>query len=165
MRNLLVLAVLLAATTCLADSFKIDGTISIPYGPNVGTFTGTIDINTATGTIFNWDIKMPDLPGFSGFGAYTFTPSDSTLYFGSGYGQFTNYNDVFNLAFVIPNNTLIRFTGSSFYGYYYNVRSVYGANYLVSGTIILTPEPSSLVFMGSGLAGMIAFRRKLFSGS
>jgi len=55
MRKALVLTVVLLATTCFADSFQIKGTLTSPVtGDLVGTFAGTIEINTATGSIVTW---------------------------------------------------------------------------------------------------------------
>ena len=67
MRKALVLTVVLLATTCFADSFQIKGTLTSPVtGDLVGTFAGTIEINTATGSIVSWYLGMPSIP--AGFG-------------------------------------------------------------------------------------------------
>ena len=67
MRKTLVLTVVLLATTCFADSFKIEGTLTSPVTGNpVGTFAGMIEIDTATGSIVGWYIPMPSIP--AGFG-------------------------------------------------------------------------------------------------
>jgi hypothetical protein len=168
MRKALVLIVVLLATTCFADSFQIDGTLTSPgTGNRVGTFAATIEINTATGSIVSWYIAMPSIPpgfGEPGIGGFTFTPSNSTASFFGGELELLNSARDRNLYLVIPNKTLIGFTGSAFGGGYGDPRSQFGAFYDASGTIA-TPEPSSLLLFCSGLAGMFAFRRKLFGGT
>jgi len=168
MRKALVLTVVLLATTCFADSFQIKGTLTSPVtGDLVGTFAGTIEIDTATGSIVTWSLGMPSIPagfGEPGIGGFTFTPSNSIFSFFQGEFDLGNSAADRKLYLVIPNQTLIGFTGSSFAGGYGDPRSQFGAFYNASGTIA-TPEPSSLIALGSGLAGMFALRHKLFAGT
>jgi hypothetical protein len=133
-------------------------------------FAATIEINTATGSIVSWHIPMPSIPagfGEPGIGGLTFTSSTSSYSICSFFqGEFDCLNPHADRALdlVIPNKTLIGFTGSAFGGGYGDPRSQFGAFYDASGTIA-TPEPSSLLLLGSGLAGMFALRRKLFGGT
>jgi hypothetical protein len=80
MQRILVLAVLLLGTNCFADSlgiFEIDGILrSLGTNNIVGTFAGTIEIDTTTGSIVSYDIPMP---GNLGLPPLTFTPSNSHL--------------------------------------------------------------------------------------
>jgi len=178
MRKALVLAVLLITTTCLADSiqtFQIEGTLtSAQTGQMVGTFSGTLEINTGTGSIVNWNVAMPTIPtepGQLGMQAYQFTPSDSSVWVTSSTSQTSitllSVNHFFQLDVWFPNNTLIGFTGSAFIGNYGDPRSRNGASSWANGTIApgIAPEPSSLLLVSSGLAGIVAFRRKLFGGT
>ena len=168
MRKVFALAVLFLATTCLADNFRIDGTLTSPFtGGTVGVFTGWFGVNTRTGVITTWDVMMPSIPaGLNepAADALTFTPSNSTFYFISGQGDIRTESQLFDLDFTIPNNTLIGFSGSAFSGGYGDLRSRPGFGYDASGTITPTaaPEPSSLFLMGSGLAGILTLRRKTF---
>jgi hypothetical protein len=115
---------------------------------------------------------MPYIPpgfGEPGIGGFTFTPSNSTGSFFGGVGEIDLLNSARNrdLYLLIPNTTLVGFTGSAFGGGYGDPRSQFGAFYDASGTVApaVAPEPSSLLLWGSGLAGMFAFRRKLCGGT
>jgi hypothetical protein len=52
-------------------------------------------------------------------------------------------------------------SGQSFPAFYGNESS--GNIGSASIALATTPEPSSLILVGSGLAGLVAFRRKLFA--
>lgn len=169
MRKVLVLAVLLLGTNCFADSpgiFEIDGTLrSLGTNNIVGTFAGTVEIDTTTGSIVSYDIPMP---GNLGLPPLTFASSNSHLGVFSCAGSTCINLNLFNrydLDFSVAKNNLIGFTGSSFSGFYAD--SVGGASYNTSGTIAssVAPEPSGLLLMGSGLASMFVFRRSLSSGT
>ena len=117
MRKTLVLTVVLLATTCFADSFKIEGTLTSPVTGNpVGTFAGMIEIDTATGSIVGWYIPMPSIPagfGEPGMEGFTFTPSpvSSTCYCSQGGLEWRNPHGDRVLELGIPNKTLIRVYG------------------------------------------------------
>ena len=170
MRKILVLAFLLFATTCLADNFRIEGTLTSPYTYNpAGTFSGWFSVDTRNGAITNWNINMPSLPAAlnePAMSAFNFSPAFSTFYFSSSNFVVLSVDHLFELAFGIPNKTLIGLTEADFDGSYGESRSRPAAAYLANGTItsIEAPEPSSLLLMGSGVAGILALRRKVLGG-
>lgn len=171
MRWTLVLAGLLVATACFADSIRtedlrISGSVYTDQGGD-WKFNGTIEINAQTGAILNWDIQMPSiLAGFGqpGMGSFTFDPANTEIYTGGGAVNFVSQSGYFTL-FISPAPSSSCTSGctlnNSWYG---DLRSYNQSYYLISGTMS-TPEPSSLLLMGSGLSGMLAFRRKLFGGT
>ncbi len=165
--------VLLSALLCLpkltlADTvFDVTGNLGSVGGPLVTL--GTIDINTTTGSVVSWDLVAPSFGGVTGF---TFTPADSTFCtppscFGGDLGWFTpNTSHVTYLNFYLfppnPPFTLVGFngiseTGGPDAGYVTtpNSYALYNLNITAA-----TPEPSTLVLIGSGLAGIVGFRRK-----
>ena len=181
MRNVRVV-VLLTGLVCLpslafADSvFDIEGNLSIRNGNGsiVGTFSGTIDMNTITGQILNWSVAMPNLTAVGGTAAHTFTPFNSALCCSPpvmGVFGFTGFASQNFVSFYLGNVPLVGFTGATF-GFGYPITSEYlgaigTAFFSTSGTIersLSSPEPSTLILMGSGLVGILGWRRVLSFG-
>jgi hypothetical protein len=178
---LLLTALLGLPSLSLAQTiFNVTGSLTLVNGSlagtTVGSFSGTIDINTTTGNVVSWNISMPAIPANPSYGvvgAYTFSPSDSTVYFtpsgpvnplAPGYLTFSNTGQ--ELVFAISAQSLVGFGGASFSGgpngSGYGLAS--GEGFTMSGTVAPSPvpEPPTLALMASGLLGMVCFRRKLF---
>lgn len=185
MRRLLRV-VLIAPLLCLPSLtfaqtiFNVTGTLTIANGSlagtMVGSFSGTIEINTTTEDIVSWNISMPTItayPGSAAVGAFTFSPSNSTASFlpstvinQGAPGYLTISNGQFQLTFAVPNalvypglaGPVVLSGGQNGSDYV-----APGAGFSIAGTITPSPvlEPSTLVLMGSGLVGLVAFRRKL----
>lgn len=131
LRAVLCAALLSVPSLSLAQTiFDVDGSLTITNGSlagtSVGSFSGTIDINTTTGNIVSWNISMPAIaanPSYGAVGAYTFSPPDSTVYFtpsgplnplAPGYLTFSNTGQ--ELVFAIGAQSLVGFGGASFSG-------------------------------------------------
>jgi hypothetical protein len=177
---LLLTALLCAPTLTLAQTifeFSVAGSDVGPSGV-VGGFSGTLYINTTTGTLVNYVLEMDPVQLYGGSfpsGTQVFTPADST----------------FSLFQITPNTQALNFEmdgGTSIPGYVdLDVDGAtlkqFGGSTLLSGsaytppgvaeefgltgvvtqeTFAATPEPSSLILTVSGLAGLVAFRRRFF---
>lgn len=144
--------------------------------------TGTLTVNTVTGTLLGWDINLPAfvLPGGSTLPAFSFTLANSL---NETYLIPNLAYPTLNMSFLGPNHTdftldLLDVAGlEGFNGFYITGRgeAVYsfGLNpatnlpyaYDMAGSISPSPvpEPSSLLLTASGLAGLaVISRRKLF---
>lgn len=166
--------------------FDVSGTLSLANGTlggvTVGAFSGTLTINPHSFSDYldNWNIAMPSLTGPSGVvGAFTFTPSNSSA-FAVGASTdapfeilITRGQTGLNLefpCFAFQSTPCISFVpgaatsfssvpGVTDSGYLHG-----GSTYQVNGQMVpVVPEPSTLVLMGSGvagIAGIIAVRRR-----
>jgi len=166
----LLVAVLFGSALSFSQTiFDVNATLSgLPLSLN-----GTLSINSATGTITNWDISLPPVPGFP---SVTLTPNDSFVEVGplsldQGVGNrytviyfFTNAGNL-ELLLIVDGRNLQGFNGSpiltSAQEWGGRAYSEYRGVQITGGSISLAPEPSSLVLAGSGLAALAAWRRKV----
>jgi PEP-CTERM motif len=167
--------------------FDVTGNLTIANGAlagtTVGSFSGTIEINTTTGDIVSWNILMPSIPAYPGsaaVGAFTFSPSDSTagfsasLFGGPGYIAISAPEYRLNFELLNANgHSLVGFNGATLSGGpngsdYIPLSS--GEGFAINGTvepsqIAVTPEPSTFVLMGSGLLAVLTFQGRLWRKS
>jgi len=183
LRNIVLVTTLLGlpSLTFGQTIFDVTGTLTLANGSlagtAVGSFSGTIHINTTTGDIVSWNFSMPSIPAYPGYaavGAFTFSPSDSTSSFlpstvinPGAPGYLTISNGQYQVTFAVPNALVypgvagpVSFSGGPNGSDY----AAPGAGFSIAGTITPSPvpEPSAVVLVGSGLLGILGFRRKLF---
>lgn len=172
-RALLLVPLLFGSTLSFADS-----TLEI-YGGlgNGATFSGTITVsiydNVING-ITSWSIQIPARGTVP---AFTFTPANSafsSIPLGS-VDDPTGWEEVFSgsgteFTFTFGSNGLplsdLSLGSSTPINVNYYTQN--GNKYTGSGFIgptTMAPEPSSLVLLGSGLVGLIGYRRKIFGMS
>lgn len=171
--------------------FDVSGSLSQPNG-TVATFSGTLTVSVENNIVMgigSWDIQIPAIgTGSTALPALTFTPANSKFvqvalgspddpmgwgwaFYACGSGSsnctflqlgFDNGNPDF-ISLPLGSLPLGYFTSGGLgvnAGYGNQISSSVGS---ASIGLATTPEPSSLVLVGSGLAGMMGFRRKLFS--
>lgn len=168
-----------------ADSFTVSGVLQ----GNV-SFSGTLNINTATGAITSYDIA---LPAVSGLPALTFTPVDSvaipftgpsTSTCPAGFFAFVNQSvprfSALDVFFIVPQTTLVGFNGaaivpsvqctgnptpfvlnSAYVGFPTGGQQI--LDKVTSGSITLVPEPL-LFFLGTGLLCVVGAVRRMLRG-
>jgi hypothetical protein len=174
-RALLLVALLFGSTLSLADStLEIYG--GFGNGGNGTSFSGTITVSISDNVIngiTSWNIQIPARGTVP---ALTFTPSNS-VFFSNPLGSVddpTGWQQVFSsagagaeFAFTfggngLPLNYLPLGSSTPINVIYYahNGNAYIGSGFV--GPATMAPEPSSLVLVGSGLVGIICFRRKRF---
>jgi hypothetical protein len=166
---LLLTALLCLPSLTLAQTiFDVTGTLALS-GATLGNLSGTIDINTQTGMVTGWSISIPEMiTPYGGAGGYVLNPADSELSLTHGSGVqdllFSN-SSLPELSLVINGTTLQGFAGSPIMNqsqfFFGDGRPFYDIP-VTAGSLTPMPEPSSLILTMSGLAGLAAFRRRLF---
>lgn len=164
----------LAQTFFDAASGTIQGNGVLATASWSGTFTINETANPTgnpTFTVSNWNISIPAILASNGtLSAFVFTPRDSTATAMIPAGSIDSCCTTF-ITFTDPQNQtelLLQVNGFNFgatnsvpddYTFYQN-----GVQYVAAqgtGTLSPVPEPSSFILLATGLAGLVAFRRKL----
>jgi hypothetical protein len=160
----------LTAANAAVVMFDVSGQGTRASDASVQSFSGTIDIDTAAGTIIAFSIQFPtdpvfNLVSFSGpnAGSGWTLDSDEVGNFGLAPGVTAAYD--LTLFFSTTNtSSLIGFDGGTITGAGVNGTGLSLSNYgSLSGTITAAvPEPSTWAMMLLGFAGVgfVAYRRK-----
>lgn len=186
--RLALFCAVLALPSLTAAQTILDVSGSVPESNGtVATFSGTLTVsaqnNIVTG-IESWDIQMPPIgSGSAALPALIFTPTNSSFFqspLGSAddptdwswnFDACTSGSNCTLLSLGEQTNGISQALGFLPLGYFTNGQSfpvIYGnesSGNVGSASIALatTPEPSSMILVGSGLAGLVAFRRRLFA--
>jgi hypothetical protein len=155
-------ALLGATATANASTFIVSGTANNSSGGTLGScanltfcdFSGTLDINVATGVITGWDITFPGLPGFT-----------TMTVFGAGQLRSIENGYIFTLLFDTGQTppSLVGYSGGPITGESVvrtgGAGTVYGD---LTGSITPTPLPAALPLFATGIGGLglLGWRRK-----
>jgi hypothetical protein len=129
--------------------------------PLLGNATGTL---TPLGSVIWSDMIFPDLFTGSGDGTFKMTLTDGDTLFGTLHvqGDFSSFP-------IVPFTQLLTVTGSTgeFLLYHGTLTGLEISNQLDGsftssggGTLETTPEPESIVLFGTGLASLLAYRKR-----
>lgn len=184
LKSLLLSGVMLAAATVArADTINV---FNLNASTSFGALSGTVTLNATTGNFTGSSIIFlydgPTFPGFVNGATYSFTgaPVSSTKGTGFSSNDFLGTGDktAFDFDLSLPMASLIGYKGgaicsvslcssaSAFELYssgqnYASVNS--GTLTLMQPAVAVTPEPSALVLLATGVLGVGVVLRKRFS--
>jgi hypothetical protein len=184
-------SLVLSAPAAYADTITFTATLSgaleVPPTPSTGTGFATVVLNTTANTMFV-DVVFSGLTSGTtashihccvaspflnaNAGVATQVPTFLNLPLGVTSGSFTQLLDLtlassYNPAFVtaeggtVPDAEAALVAGMENGESYLNIHTTTDPGGEIRGLLAETPEPSSILLLGSGLVGLVCTRRKL----
>ena len=149
------------------QTFVLSGQYAFAHSSTTGLLDGTVTVDTSTGAVLSIDFDYVGRDATD----VRLNGGDEVEYFsglteiGDAYGGF-NGLPYFAETIVLPVSNLIGYSGGQVCSQANPcaassiVTSRTQSGYLVSGNLGLAPEPSTLVYLGSGLLPLAALARK-----